>query len=110
MSRKLYELLRPLFFRLDPETAHHFAMFWLEHLPSFLLELFAAGADKEDVGRFRVLHLQGNVRENLLVETLPNVTSGDEFAVPASQRAIVDAELHLDGRRIQFDEGLRRRR
>jgi dihydroorotate dehydrogenase len=46
MSRKLYELLRPLFFRLDPETAHHFAMFWLEHLPSFLLELFAAGADK----------------------------------------------------------------
>jgi dihydroorotate dehydrogenase len=38
--------MRPLFFQLEPETAHHVAMFWLKNLPRFVVELVAAGADK----------------------------------------------------------------
>ncbi len=32
MVEMLYDMLRPLLFRLEPETAHHFAIFWLRAL------------------------------------------------------------------------------
>ncbi len=47
MSPVLYQrVIKPLLFRLDPETAHHVAMFGLAHAPHFLLRTLAGQADK----------------------------------------------------------------
>jgi len=35
-------LLKPLLFKLSPETAHHVAMFWLTRLPSSMIRLLGA--------------------------------------------------------------------
>jgi dihydroorotate dehydrogenase len=39
----VYEkILRPLLFHLDAESAHHFAMFWLAHLPPAVVRMLGA--------------------------------------------------------------------
>ncbi len=38
------------------------------------------------------------------MEALAEVAGGDELAVLAGQRPVVDGKLHLDGRRIEFRE------
>jgi dihydroorotate dehydrogenase len=44
----LYELLKPLLFRLDAETAHHFAIDGLETAPAFLLKTLFGAAPIEE--------------------------------------------------------------
>lgn len=44
MRSVLYRrVLRPLMFRLDPESAHHLAMWWLKHVPDTFLRAMAGG-------------------------------------------------------------------
>jgi hypothetical protein len=66
---------------------------------------FAAGADEEDVGRVAVAEAQGDVGADFFFEAFADVAGGDEFAVAAGEGAVVDAELHLDGGRVDVGEG-----
>jgi len=54
-----------------------------------------------------LLDSNGNIGPNFLNQPLPDVAGGDEFAVDASERAVVDRELHLNGGRIDRHEGQR---
>jgi len=42
MKAAYEKILRPLLFKTDPETAHHFAMFWLQNLPSAAIRMLGA--------------------------------------------------------------------
>src|SRR5208283_3736490 len=51
---------------------------------------------------------EGDVGADFLHETVPDVAGGDELAVLPGERAVVDGEFHLDGRRINRDVRQRR--
>ena len=69
---------------------------------------FAAAADVENVRVVGLLDAQGDVGADFLHQPFPDVAGGDELAVDAGERAVVDGELHLDGRRINRHERQRR--
>ncbi len=68
---------------------------------------FATAGDVEDVGDVGGADAEGDVGADFLLQALPDVTGGDEFAVVAGEGAVVDGELHLDGGGIDGDEGKR---
>ena len=53
---------------------------------------------------------QRDVGADFLHQPLPDVARGDELAVLPGERAVVDGEFHLDGRRINRDVRQRRAR
>src|SRR6266850_4126599 len=68
---------------------------------------FTTATDVENVRSLGLLDSNGNIGPNFLNQPLPDVAGGDEFAVDASERAVVDRELHLNGGRIDRHEGQR---
>ena len=60
-------------------------------------------------GSLGLLDAQGDVGADFLDQPFPDMPRGDEFAVLAGQRAVVDGELHLNRRRIDRHEGQRLR-
>ena len=71
---------------------------------------FAASADGEHLRVARLRDAQRDVRADFLHQPVPDVARGDELAVLAGERAVVDGEFHLDGRRINRDVRQRRAR
>ena len=63
------------------------------------MELAAAG-DVELVGVLGVVDLQRHVVTCLLEKACTNLTAGQELAVAACKRGIVDLEGHVDGRLV----------
>ena len=70
---------------------------------------FAAAADVENIRRVGLRDAQGDVGADFLDQPLPDMPRGDELAVLPGQRAVVDGELHLNGRRINRHERQRLR-
>src|SRR5665213_818360 len=64
---------------------------------------FAAPADGENFRVARLRDAKGDVRADFLHEPVPDMARGDELAVLTGERAVVDGEFHLDGRRINWD-------
>src|SRR6185437_4829601 len=64
---------------------------------------FAAAADGKDFRVGRLCDTQRDVRAGLFHEPIPDMTGGDEFAVLAGERAVIDGEFHLDRGRINRD-------
>jgi len=52
-----------------------------------------------------VLDIDGNVRLQLAHQALAQLAEVTSFAFLADERAVVDAELHLEGRRVDLGEG-----
>ena len=67
----------------------------------------ATAHDTERIGGGRVLHLQSDVLQQLLLQAVTDLAAGDELALTASQGAVVDGKGHLDGRVVDLDEGQR---
>src|SRR6478609_4942917 len=65
----------------------------------------AAGLDVEDAGLVGVFDLDGNVELQFAHQALAELARGDELAFLTDERAVVDAELHLEGRRVDLGEG-----
>ena len=65
---------------------------------------FAAAADVENFRIGRLRDAQGDVRADFLDQPFPDMTRGDELAVLAGERAVVDGEFHLNRRRIDRHE------
>ena len=65
----------------------------------------AAGLHVEDAGGVRVLDLDGDVGLELPVEAVPQLAGGHELALAAHERPVIDAELHLERRRVYLAEG-----
>ena len=63
--------------------------------------------DAEGIGGGGVLHLQGHVLQQFLLQTVADLAAGDELALAAGQRAVVDGEGHLDGGVVDLHEGQR---
>ncbi len=55
-------------------------------------------------GRIGLLDAQGDIGADLLDQALPDVPGGDQLAVLAGERAVIDGELHLNRGRIDGDE------
>ena len=65
----------------------------------------AAAGDVERIGRaLEIGHAQGHVLERLAVEPLADLAAGDEFALAAGKRAVVDGEGHLHRGRGDLDK------
>jgi len=60
--------------------------------------------DTEGIGGGGVLYLQGHVLQQFLLQTVADLTAGDELALTAGQRAVVDREGHLHGGVVDLDE------
>ena len=67
----------------------------------------ATAHDAEGIGGGRVLHLQGDVLQQFLLQTVADLAAGDVLALAAGQRAVVDGEGHLDGGVVDLHEGQR---
>ena len=88
-----------------------------EHFVTFAAHLldengdlhFAASADGENLRVAGLRDAQGDVGADFLHEPVPDMARGDELAVLAGERAVVDGEFHLNRRRINRDVGQRRR-
>src|SRR5215467_7664193 len=65
---------------------------------------FPTATDIENVWSIRLRNAQGNVRADLFHQPLPDMASGDEFAIRACQRPVVHGKLHLNRWRIDRDE------
>src|SRR6185369_3193625 len=63
-----------------------------------------AAADGENVRRFGISDTQRDVGPRFLNQSLANVARGHELAVNTGERAVIDGEFHLDGRRIDRHE------
>ena len=63
--------------------------------------------DTEGIGGGGILHLQSDVLQQLFLQTVTDLTAGDELALTAGQRAVVDREGHLHGGVVDLDEGQR---
>ena len=63
--------------------------------------------DAEGISRGGVLHLQSNVLQQFLLQTVADLAAGDVLALAACQRAVVNGEGHLHGGVIDLDEGQR---
>ena len=50
---------------------------------------------------------QGHVGADFLGQPFPDMAGGDQFAVQPGQGAVVDGELHLNGRRVNRHKGQR---
>ena len=61
---------------------------------------FATTGDAEFVGVSGVVDTQGNVVFKLQVEAFANLSAGQEFAILAGKRGLVDLERHVDGRLV----------
>ena len=70
---------------------------------------FAARLDFEMAGGVGVGDLEGDVGARLADEPLADLARGEQLAFAAGERAVVDANLHRDRRRIDLDEGQRQR-
>ena len=57
----------------------------------------AAPRHQEGAGIAGVLHAQGDIVDQLLVQSLADLSAGDELALLTGQRRIVDLESHADG-------------
>ncbi len=84
----------------------------LEALAAHLLDQhaeleFAAARDLERLGLVAVGHLDGDVALGLPEQAVADLAGGDLLAFAAGQRAVVDAEGHRQGRRIDRDGGER---
>ena len=66
---------------------------------------FSAGLDLEVTGQLRLLYLDGDIGTGLADEALLDLAGGDKFPLLADERAVVDADLHRDRRRIDVHEG-----
>ena len=65
----------------------------------------AAGGYAEHAGQVGILHLDGDIRAHLAHQAVTDHTAGHVFAIAATQRTIVDAELHLYGGGLDSHEG-----
>jgi hypothetical protein len=59
----------------------------------------------EDAGAVGVGELDADVGAGFADEAVADMARGEEFAFASGERGIVDDELHLDGGRIDVDEG-----
>ena len=88
-----------------------------QHLVTFAAHLldqdgdlhFAAAADVENFGASVCSMRRATLVRIFFDEPLPDMAGGDQLAVLPAERAVVDGELHLDGRRIDRHERQRRR-
>ena len=69
---------------------------------------FTTARHGEDLRVTGLCDAQGDIGARLLHEAVPDVAGGDEFAVLSGERAVVDREFHLNGRRVNRDVGQRR--
>ena len=67
----------------------------------------ATAHDTEGIGGGGILHLQGDVLQQFLLQTVADLAAGDELALTAGQRAVVDGEGHLHGGVVDLHEGQR---
>ena len=65
----------------------------------------AAGGNHEHTGQVRVLHLDGDIRAHLAHQAVADHAAGHVLAIAATQRSIVDAELHLHRGRLNLHKG-----
>ena len=65
----------------------------------------AASGDGEDLRIAGLCDAQRDVGPDLLHQAVPDVAGRDELAVLSGERAVIDGELHLNGRRVDGDVG-----
>ena len=61
----------------------------------------------EGIGSGGILHLQSNVLQQLLLQTVTDLTAGNILTLTAGQRAVIDGEGHFNGRIVDLHEGQR---
>ena len=61
----------------------------------------------EGIGSGRILHLQSNVLQQFLLQTVTDLTAGNVLALTAGQRAVIDGEGHFHGGVVDLHEGQR---
>ena len=66
---------------------------------------FAASAHFERVGALGIGHAQRDVRFELAHQAFANLARGEELALAADERRVVDHEEHRDGRFVDGDRG-----
>ena len=86
---------------------HQLEAFAAHHLDENAELQFAAAEHLEGVRRTGVLHLERDVGEQFLVETVAEIARGDELAFAAGEGRVVDVELDRD--RGLVDGDLRQR-
>ena len=64
---------------------------------------FSAAEHLEGVGRSGLLHLERDVGQQFLVETVTQVAGGNVLAFPARERRVIDRERHGDRGFIDLD-------
>ena len=64
----------------------------------------AAARDLEGVGRLRLFHAHAHVGLDLFEQAVAQVARGDELALLPGKGAVVDDEVHGDGRLVDLDE------
>ena len=69
---------------------------------------FAAAHHLKGIGTTRIFDANGDVGEQLFVETIAQVTRSDQMPFAAGERRIVDGERHRNGGFINLDLGQRR--
>ena len=65
---------------------------------------FTAACHAEGVGGITVGHAQGNILEQLLVETLAELTGGDKLTLATCEGAVIDREGHFHGGLADLDK------
>ena len=65
----------------------------------------AAAHDAEGIVRGGILHLQGNILQQLAHQAVTDLAGGDILALLACKRGIVDREGHLDRGVVDLDKG-----
>ena len=69
----------------------------------------ASSGNLEGIGGIRVFDAERDIRVELAVETVAQMTGGYIFALTACERRVVDSELHADGRLTDLLERNRNR-
>ena len=65
----------------------------------------SSAAHLEGVGTFRLIDAQGHVFQQLAEEPVAQLARCDELALLAREGAVIDGEVHLDGRLAYLHEG-----
>ena len=68
---------------------------------------FATAHNAEGIGSGRILHLQSNVLQQFLLQTVTDLTAGNVLALTAGQRAVIDGEGHFHGGVVDLHKGQR---